>query len=96
MCIVYSGATKYIARDWVSYVEYRQIVNRSRDIKVENEASMEVLGLDAYKLDLWGGHTLYLHNVLYDLKIWRNLLYVVTLSKLSFHIVFENNGIFLF
>lgn len=52
---------------------------------------MEVLGLSTYKMDLRGGRTLFLHNVLHALKIRQNLLSVVTLLRLSFRIVFENN-----
>ena len=74
MWIVDSVATKYVARDRVEIVEYHWILVGSRDIKVGNRASMEVLGISTYKLELRSGHTLLLYDVLYVLEIWRNLL----------------------
>ena len=68
-----SVATKYVARDRVEIVEYHWILVGSRNVKVENRASVEVLGIGTYKLELQGGRTLLLYDVLYVLKIWRNL-----------------------
>jgi hypothetical protein len=47
-----------------------------------------VLGIGTYKLDLRSGRTLYLHNVLYALKVQRNLMYVLALLQLGFYITF--------
>lgn len=85
-----SGATEHIAQDRVRFMEYRRIPAESHDIKVRNGASVEVLGLGTYKLNLRDGGTIFLHNVIYAPEIRRNLLFVVTLLKLSFQIVFEN------
>ena len=69
MWTVDSVATKHIAQDRVRFVEYRQILVGSRDIKVGNGARVEVLGIGTYKLDLRGGCTILLHDVLYALEI---------------------------
>ena len=72
----------------MGFVEYRQILVGTRDIKVGNGVSVEVLGIGTYKLELRGGRTLLLHDVLYAPGIWRNLLFVVTLLKLGFQFIF--------
>ena len=69
-------------------MEYRWIPVSSRDIKVGNEASVEVLGIGTYKLELRGGRTLLLHDILYAPEIRRNLLSVVTLLRLDFRFIF--------
>ena len=53
-----------------------------------NGASVEVFGIGTYKLDLRGGRTLLLHDVLYALEIRRNLLYLLVLLRLGFRFVF--------
>ena len=52
MWTIDSAATKHVARDRVGFVEYRRIPVGSRDIKVGNKASVEVLGIGTYKLEL--------------------------------------------
>ncbi|XP_075661774.1 uncharacterized protein LOC142631486 [Castanea sativa] len=59
-----SAATEHVARDRVKFVEYHRIPVGSKDIKVENGASVKVLGIGTYKLELRGGCTLLLHDVL--------------------------------
>ena len=88
-------ATEHVARDRVGFVEYHQIPVGNRDIKVGNGASVEVLGIGTYKLELRGGRTLLLHDVLYAPEIRRNLLSVVTLLRLGFRFIFENNYVLL-
>jgi hypothetical protein len=95
MWTVDSAATEHVARDRVGFVEYRRVPAGSRDIKVGNGARVEVLGIGTYKLDLRGGRTLLLHDVLYSPEIRRNLLFVVTLIKLGFRFVFDN-GVFIY
>ena len=95
MWTINSATTKHAARDRVGFVEYRRIPVGSRDIKVENRASVEVLGIGTYKLELQGGRTLLLHDVLYAPKIRMNLLSVVTLLRLGFRFIFENNYVLL-
>ena len=95
MWTIDSIATKHVARDRVGFVEYRRIPVGSRDIKVGNKASVEVLGIGTYKLELQGGRTLLLHDVLYAPKIRMNLLFVVTLLRLGFRFIFENNYVLL-
>ena len=41
------------------------------------------------KLELRGGRTLYLHDVLYAPEVQRNLVSVLVLLKLEFSIMFE-------
>ena len=89
MWTVDSAATEHVARDRVGFVEYRQIPVGSGDIKVRNGASVEVLGIGTYKLELRGGRTLLLHDVLYAPEIRRNLLFVVTLLRLGFRLIFR-------
>ena len=88
MWTVDSAATEHVARDRVGFVEYCRIPIGSRDIKVGNGASVEVLGIGTYKLELRGDHTLLLHDVLYAPEIRRNLLSVVTLLRLGFRFIF--------
>ena len=88
MWTVDSAITEHVARDKVGFVEYRRIPVESRDIKVGNRASVEVLGIGTYMLELRGGHTLLLHDVLYASVIRRNLLSVVTLLRLGFRLIF--------
>ena len=88
MWTIDSTATKHVARDRVGFVEYRRIPVGSRDIKVGNKASVEVLGIGTYKLELRDGCTLLLHDVLYALEIRRNLLSIVTLLRLGFPFIF--------
>jgi hypothetical protein len=51
-------------------------------------ASAAVLGIGTCKLDLWGGHTFYLHDVLYAPEVQRNLVSVLALLQLGFNITF--------
>jgi hypothetical protein len=53
-----------------------------------NNASVAVLGIGTCKLDLRGGCTLYLHDVLYALKVQRNLVSVLALLQLGFNLAF--------
>ena len=85
-----SAATDHVARDRTSFVEFRRISKGSRCIYMGNNASAAVLGIGTCKLELRGGRTLYLHDVLYALEIRRNLVYVLVLLELGFSIMFEN------
>ena len=55
-----------------------------------NNAFAAVLGISTCKLELRGGRTLYLHDVLYAPEVQRNLVSVLVLLKLGFSIMFEN------
>jgi hypothetical protein len=83
-----SVATDHVARDRVGFVEFHRIPIGSKNITVRNRASVEVLGIGTYKLDLQDGRTLLLHDVLYGLEIQRNLLYLLVLLRLGFRFVF--------
>jgi len=60
----------------------------SRYIYIGNHASVVVLEIDTSKLDLQGGRTVYLHDILYALEVRQNLVYVLALLQLGFYIVF--------
>lgn len=89
MCTVDSVATKHIAQDRVGYVEYRRISTGSRDIKVRNGESVQMLGIGTYKLNLRGGCTLLLHDVLYAPEVRWNLLSIVALMRFGVHLFFR-------
>ena len=55
---------------------------------MRNNASAAVLGIGTYELDLQGGRTLYLHDVLYALEVQWNLVFVFALLQLGFNIAF--------
>ena len=57
---------------------------------MENNAFAAVLGISTCKLELQGGRTLYLHDVLYALEVRRNLISVLVLLELGFSIMFKN------
>jgi len=83
-----SGATDHIARDRTTFVEFRRIPKGSRYIYMGNNASIAVLRIGTCKLDLRGGHTLYLYDVLYAPEVQRNLVSVLALLQLGFNIEF--------
>ena len=52
MWTVDSAATKHVARDRVGFLKYCWTLVGSRDIKVGIRASVKVLGIGTYKLEL--------------------------------------------
>ena len=50
-----------------------------------NNAFVVVLRIDTYKLELLGGRTFYLHDVLYAPKVQRNLVSILVLLELGFN-----------
>ncbi|GAB2287461.1 hypothetical protein Dimus_039826 [Dionaea muscipula] len=93
--IVDSRATQHMTKDRSVYVEYRWIPARNRKIFMGNNTSLDALGIGTCKLDLRGGLTLYLYDVLYAPGIRRILVSVVSLLSLGFKLLFENNGLVL-
>ena len=83
-----SAATDHVARDCAGFMEFRRILIRSRNFTMGNGASVKVLGIGTYKLDLRDGRTLLLHDVLYAPEIQRNLLSLLVLLRLGFRFVF--------
>ena len=67
--IVDLGATDYMARDRTIFMEFYRISKGNIYIYMGNNAFVVVLGIDTCKLDLRGGCTLYLHDVLYALEV---------------------------
>ena len=86
-----STATDHIARDRNAYVDFRRIPKGSRSIYMGNNTSTDVLGIGTCKLLMQEGRILYLHDVLFALKVSRNLVSVVVLVKLGFKIVFKQD-----
>ena len=70
--IVDSGATDHVARDRSMFVEFRRLSADMRRIYVGNGSYVDVKGIGTCKLELRGGRTLYLHDVLYAPGIRRN------------------------
>jgi hypothetical protein len=50
-----------------------------------NNAFAAVIGISTCKLDLRGGHTLYLHDLLYTPEVRRNLVFLLALLQLGFN-----------
>ena len=64
-----SIATDHIARDRTAFMEFHRIPKNKMCMCVWNNASTAVIGIGTCKLDLQGGHTLYLHDVLHALEV---------------------------
>ena len=92
--IVDLGATHHVAKDRGAFVEYHRIPTYSKWIYVGNNSVVEVKGIDTCKLDLLGGRTLFLHDVLFALEIRRNLVFVVSLVGLGYCLHFKSTGFF--
>ena len=58
--------------------------------------SVEVLGIGTYKLELYGGRTLLLHDIFFTMDIRRNLLSAIAMLGLSFKFAFESKNIDIF
>jgi hypothetical protein len=64
-CIIDLGATNHIERDQTTFMKFHRISKESRYIYMGNNAFAAVLRISTCKLNLQGGHTLYLHDYLY-------------------------------
>ena len=82
------ATTDHVARDRTTYVEFCRIPKGNRSMYMGNNASTDVLGIGTCKQELRGGRTLYLHDVLYALKVRRNLVSVLVLLELGFQLIF--------
>ena len=91
-----SASTDHVARDRTTYVEFRRIPKGNRSIYMGNNASTNVLGIGTCKLELRGGRTLYLHDVLYAPKVRRNLVSVLVLLELGFQLIFNKGCVKVF
>ncbi|MCS5023643.1 CCHC-type zinc finger protein, partial [Staphylococcus aureus] len=74
-----SGATDHVAKDRDTFVEYRRIPAGARWIYMGNNSRVEVKGIGTCKLNLRGGRTLLLHDVLHAPEVRRNLVSVPVL-----------------
>ena len=61
-----------------------------------NDSSVDVLGIGTYKLELRGGRTLLLHDVLFILNIQWNLLSFIAMLGLGFRLAFEGSKVDIF
>ena len=91
-----STATNHVARDRTTYVEFCRIPKGNRSIYMGNNASTDVLRIGTCKLELRGGRTLYLHDVLYAPKVRRNLVSVLVLLELGFQLMFNKGCVKVF
>ena len=70
-------------------MEFRRIPQGTRWIYVGNNSRVEVKGKGTCKLELRGGRTLLLHDVLYAPDIRRNLVSVRVLLELGYSLNFS-------
>lgn len=64
-----SGSTDHVSLDREEFVEFHRISSKSRWINVGNNDRLQDKGRDTCKVDLRGGHSLMLHDVLYTPEI---------------------------
>ena len=62
--IVDSGSIEHVTRDRVVFVKYHRISKGSQGLYMRNGASIQMQDSGTYKLELYGGRTLLLHDVL--------------------------------
>jgi hypothetical protein len=79
-----SGATDHVVKDRDLFVNFRRIPQGSKWLYVGNKSCVPVKGMGTCKVDMRDGRTLLLHNVLFVLKIRRNLIFVVVLLRFGF------------
>ena len=77
-------------------MDFRQVPRKRKWIHVGNNEKVEILEIDTYKLVLQDGRVFLLHDVLYALKISRNLASVLLLIKHGFNLNFHDIGVDLF
>ena len=94
--IVDSGATDHIARDREAFEDFRRISSGTKWIFVGNNSKVEVKGIGTCKIDLHGGRTLILQDVLYAPDIRRNIVSVVKLLNLGYKWIFHDNCVDLY
>lgn len=70
--------------------------SRWSKIDVGNNSKVEVKEIGTCKLDMCGGQTLYLYDVLYVPAIHWNLVFVIMLIKLGFNVVIHFDGVNLY
>ena len=87
--IVDSGAIEHIPRGREAYAEFHRIPQGTCWIYVGNNSRVEVKGEGTCKLELRGGRTLLLHDVLYAPEIRRNLVSVRVLLELGYTLNFS-------
>ncbi|KAH0707780.1 hypothetical protein KY290_011743 [Solanum tuberosum] len=74
-----SGSIDHMSQDQEAFVELCRVSSKSRWIYVENNVKLEVKGKGSCKVDLCGGRSLMLHDVLYAPEIRQNLVFVSVL-----------------
>ncbi|XP_019258256.1 PREDICTED: uncharacterized protein LOC109236514 [Nicotiana attenuata] len=88
-----SGATNHVSHDREAFIEFRRVPPISKHVYVGNNAKLEVKGIGTCRMDMRGGRSLMLHDVLYVPEIRRNLVSVSILLDLDFNLNFSGNGL---
>ncbi|OMO51040.1 Zinc finger, CCHC-type [Corchorus olitorius] len=91
-----STATDHVVRSREAYVEYRRIPVGTHWIYMGNEIDVELKGIGTCKLDMRGGQTLFLHDVLHAPEVRRNLVSVAVLMSLDFSLIFSKDYVKLY
>ncbi|XP_070009531.1 uncharacterized protein [Nicotiana sylvestris] len=87
------GDTDHVSRDREAFIEFRRVPPRSKHVYVGNNAKLEVKGIGTFRMDMRGGRSLMLHDVLYVPEIRRNLVSVSVLLDLDFNLNFSRSGL---
>lgn len=69
-------------------MEYRQISRGTKWIYVGNNTRVKTKRIGTCKLELRDGQILYLHDVPYTLDIQRNLISIIVLLMMEYHLQF--------
>ena len=93
MWVVDSEWTNHVAWDRNEFMEYRRVSVGSRRWIMENDSSVEVIGIGAFKLNFGSGSSLILHDIIRIPRIWRNLLFVSKLLSLGLSVDFCQNNV---
>nr|XP_009793136.1 PREDICTED: uncharacterized protein LOC104240047 [Nicotiana sylvestris] len=91
--IIDSRATDHVSRDREAFIEFRRVPPGSNHVYVGNNAKLEVKEIGTCIMDMRGGQSLMLHDVLYVPEIQRNLVSVSVLLDLDFNLNFSHSGL---
>ncbi|XP_070017659.1 uncharacterized protein [Nicotiana sylvestris] len=87
------GAIDHVSRDREVFIQFRRVSPGSKHVYVRNNAKLEVKGIVTCRMDMCGGRSLMLHDVLYVSEIRRNLVSLSFLLDLDFNLNFSCNGL---
>jgi len=75
------GASKHIVWDQDGFVDFHRYPVGSQTVVLGNGSEEDVLGVGTYKLRLFGGNTLLLHDTIYAPEVRVCLLALVFLNE---------------